>query len=238
MSAALSRTAAFEKRLRADGADVTIEAVHGLSKALPEGERVLWQGMPDWRRLAWRAFGVRWVAAYFAAIAFWRVMDGLASGAEGLATALSVLLLLPLALMAGAILALMAWVSARVSVYTLTNRRVVMRIGVVTTITLNLPLSWIGTAALKRFKDGSGDIALQTTGKTRLAYLMLWPHVRPWRLASAEPALRALPRAGVAAEALAQALREAQPGAEAQAVPEATLDRPIGTSEGGLVPAE
>ena len=42
------------------------EAAPGLPSALPMGERVVWQGAPDWQRLAVHAFHVRKIALYFA----------------------------------------------------------------------------------------------------------------------------------------------------------------------------
>jgi hypothetical protein len=42
------------------------EAAPGLPSDLPPGERVVWQGAPDWKRLAIHAFHVRKVALYFA----------------------------------------------------------------------------------------------------------------------------------------------------------------------------
>ena len=41
------------------------EAAPGLPSALPPGERILWQGAPDWRSLAVHAFHVRKIALYF-----------------------------------------------------------------------------------------------------------------------------------------------------------------------------
>jgi hypothetical protein len=42
------------------------EVAPGLPSALPPGERVVWQGPPDWRSLAVHAFHVRKIAVYFA----------------------------------------------------------------------------------------------------------------------------------------------------------------------------
>ena len=42
------------------------EAAPGLPEPLPRGERLLWQGRPDWRQLALHAFHVRKLAFYFA----------------------------------------------------------------------------------------------------------------------------------------------------------------------------
>ena len=42
------------------------EAAPGLPEALPAGERILWQGSPDWKLLAAEAFHVRRLSLYFA----------------------------------------------------------------------------------------------------------------------------------------------------------------------------
>jgi len=41
-----------------------------------------------------------------------------------------------------------------------------------------------------------------------VAYLSLWPHVRPWHINNAQPMLRGLPDAAAAAQVLAGALAE------------------------------
>ena len=46
--------------------DFNFEPIRGLPEKLPEGEHILWQGSPDFRRLAREALGVRWIMAYFA----------------------------------------------------------------------------------------------------------------------------------------------------------------------------
>lgn len=221
--------------------DFQTEPVPGLPERPPEGERILWQGAPSWRALAWRAFGVRLVVLYFGLIALWRLGDQAASGvAPGeIAIGLGVLALVGLA--AAAMLGLMAWIAARATIYTITNRRVAMRIGVAMTVTLNLPFRWIGSASLRTFRGGTGDLPLALTGETRLAYLMLWPHARPWRLGRAEPALRAIPDAKRVAGILADALcadevrRRERVGARSVLAPQPT---PVTVPSPGLVPAE
>ncbi|NCV86392.1 MAG: hypothetical protein EBW14_11085 [Oxalobacteraceae bacterium] len=42
-----------------------LEAAPGLPEPLPAGERVLWQGSPNWKQLALEAFHVKQVAVYF-----------------------------------------------------------------------------------------------------------------------------------------------------------------------------
>ncbi len=100
---------------------------------------------------------------------------------------------------------LLAWVQAKATVYTITNRRVAMRIGAALTMTLNLPYRWIGSASLDLKKSGTGTIALKLLGETRMSYLNTWPHVRPWVMKRTEPALRCIPDAAKVARLLAEA---------------------------------
>lgn len=184
--------------------DFNFEPVRGLPEQLPEGEHILWQGAPDPRRLAREALGVRWVMAYFALLAFWRV------GVSSAEVPFSVALLhgVPFILsgiMACAILYGIAYVQARSTVYTLTNKRVAMRIGAALTMTLNLPYTWIGTAKLELKPSGHGTLAFELIGETRISYLMSWPHVRPWRMARTQPALRCIPDAENVARLFAEA---------------------------------
>lgn len=193
-----------------DETDFDHEPVNGLPGAPPAGERILWQGSPCWRALAWRAFGVRLAVLYFATVAVWRTVALWSEGAGVEAMAEGLLKLAPFVVGVLAILGLIAWVSARATVYTLTSKRLAMRIGVVTTVTINLPYRWIGSASLAKHRDGVGDIALALAGRDRLSYLLLWPHARPWHLRKAQPALRAIRDAGTVAEVLARALRADQ----------------------------
>ena len=62
----------------------------------------------------------------------------------------------------------------RTTVYTLTNRRVVMRIGVGAAVTLNLPFALHRSRRTSRVsRDGTGTIALDLTERHQLAYLVL-----------------------------------------------------------------
>lgn len=173
---------------------------------LPAGERMLWQGGPDWRTLARRAFHIRKLALYFGLLLAWVVMDSALRG-NGAA---SVLLSFGQAAAAGtaalAIVAGYAWLVARGSRYTVTDRRVVIRIGLALPVTINLPYKRIDAAAVRMHADGAGDISLVLRGDDRLAYVILWPHARPWQFARAQPTLRGLRDAAPVATALSRAL--------------------------------
>ncbi len=182
------------------------EPVRGLPAPLPKGETILWQGSPDWRVLAQSALHARSAAIYFGILIVWRVSEAALSGAGPVEALASAQWLLIAAAAGLGLLHLLAWLIARATIYTITNRRVVLRFGVAIQKAVNLPFKVIETAALKRSEDGIGDIAICLARSARVAYLQLWPHVRPGRMAHPQPALRAVPRAGVVAQILAEAL--------------------------------
>lgn len=182
------------------------EAELGLPSPLPAGEQLLWRGAPDWRVLARRNFHVRKLSVYFAALVVWRAAAVLIDGGTALQAVATLFWTVPLAGMALGLIALMAWLVASNAVYTITDRRVVMRVGVVLTVTFNLPLRRIETARLLARPDGTGDIALVLNPEDRIGYVHLWPHVRPWHFTRTEPMLRGLPDAAPVARLLGEAL--------------------------------
>lgn len=194
------------RQARATAPEHEFEAALGLPEPLPRGERLLWQGAPDWRVMAREAMHLRMLSVYFAVLLGVRAVNVLATGGSVADAGLAMLWLLPLAVAALGLLALLAWLVSRTSVYTVTDRRVVMRIGVVLGITFNLPYSQIVSAGLRTNKDGTGDITLVLADTDHIAYIHLWPHARPWHLKRTEPMLRALPQVGGVAQILADAL--------------------------------
>jgi len=186
-----------------DHDDFAMEPVPGLPEAPPKGEEVLWQGRPDTWALAREAMGLTWVAGYFAALALWRAVV-VADGSVGSVVAV-ILPYAAIGLLTCGILLGLAWVYARTTVYTLTTARVAMRIGAALTVTLNLPYTQIANASLDLKRRGTGTIALETMGDTRLSYLVCWPHVRPWFLSRTQPALRCIPDAARVAQMLSEA---------------------------------
>lgn len=182
--------------------DFATEPVPGLPERPPLGEEVLWQGRPAPLALAREAFKITWVAGYFLMLAAWRA----AVLADGPAEVVAVMLpYLAIGLAVCAILTAIAAVQARTTVYTVTSARVALRIGVALTVTLNIPFRQIGRAHLALGPGGTGTIALETLGDTRISCLVCWPHVRPWRFARTQPALRAIPDAARVAALLAEA---------------------------------
>ena len=182
------------------------EAPQGLPSRLPEGERLLWQGVPDWRVLALRVFHIRGLAIYFGVIVAWCLVSGLMDSTPVAALAASTAKLAGMGLVPVAVLTLYSWGVGRSTVYSITNKRVVVQIGLVLPMTMNLPFAKVDSASLRVGKGGFGDICLSLHPRDRLAYLMLWPHARPWRMARAEPALRAIPDAAHVGQVLGRAL--------------------------------
>lgn len=200
----------------------------GLPAPLPRGERILWQGSPDWKALALRAMRLRGIAIYFGILAVLRAGVALGDG-ESLAQALlagSWLLAIGAAVIA--MFAGYAWLAARAAVYTITNRRVILSLGVALPMSVNIPLTMIASAALRRDARDVGDLPLAVNAPKRLSYVLLWPHVRPWRLSQVEPMFRAVPRAGEMAEILSAALREAHAEAQAEAAPQGAREHARG----------
>jgi hypothetical protein len=184
--------------------DFHVEPVEGLPERPPEGEHILWQGRPDWFALTRESLNLYWVLGYFGLLAVWRfiaVMDLMPLGQAWGAT----LPMLILGAIVAGLLMLTAFVQARATVYTVTNRRVAMRIGAALTVTLNLPYTQIANAMLDLRKSGTGTIAFEIMGKTRFGYLVLWPHARPWYIAQPQPALRCIPDAETVAALIAEA---------------------------------
>ncbi len=194
------------------------EPVRGLPGFLPKGEEIIWQGSPEWKRLALDALHIRAVGVYFAAL----VVLGAVQAMRGAATWSGIGMTIAVALIGIGILALIAWGSARSTVYTLTNRRIVMRIGIALPKCINLPLSVIGSADLAQNSDGTGDIALNLTAHQRLGYIQLWPHARPWKLATPQPMLRGVPDAQAVSAMLARAC-----GTRLQVTPDAAPVRAL-----------
>jgi hypothetical protein len=186
-------------------AEYEFEAALGLPEPLPQDEMILWQGAPNWISMAKHVFRLQWLSLYFAVIVIWQAIS-VFSIEGGLAERWSsVALAFFLAVIGIVLVGLLAYWSATTTMYTLTNRRIVMRVGIVLTVTFNLPYKTLGSADLKLYKDGTGDIPMQIATEDKIAYFHLWPHARPWRLATPEPMMRCVPEAKQVATILTEA---------------------------------
>ena len=174
--------------------DFNFEPIRGLPAELPKDEHILWQGAPDPMRLAKDAWALNWVLGYFAALATIRVIIVLPDMSLTAAMLQGLPFLLAGIAVAGLLIGI-ATFQARSTVYTLTNKRVCMRIGAALTMTLNLPYVCIGNAQVATRPSGLGTITFELIGDTRLSYLMTWPHVRAWHMRRTQPAFRAIPDA-------------------------------------------
>jgi hypothetical protein len=195
--------------IQSNGHEHELEPQYGLPERLPATEKLLWQGSPDFRAVAVQVFHMRKLALYFAAMLLWRSGSVVAEGGSLTDALLSLSWPLPLALLAMASVGALAWMTARTSVYTLTDKRIVMRVGIVLTLTFNIPLRTLRSAALRNaFTQGNapvGDIVFELAGPDHIAYLHLWPHVRPWHVARPQPMLRGVPDAPKVAAMLTEA---------------------------------
>ena len=200
---------------RASETDVRVDAqgcawLPGVGEPLPAGERVRWVGRPDAASLARRVLHVRGLTVYFVLLTAatllvrWRMVGAPLAALDAL-TVLG---------MGAAVLAfarVYAAVVARSTLYAVTDRRVVIRAGIAIPAVLNIPLDRITSVDVRRARDGAGDVEVTLGDHARIAYLLLWPHARPWYLNHPRPTFRGVRDVEAAALALANAVRAIQP---------------------------
>ncbi|PKP95748.1 MAG: photosynthetic complex assembly protein [Alphaproteobacteria bacterium HGW-Alphaproteobacteria-14] len=159
-------------------------------------EKVLWKGRPALGLLARSAFHTRTLGLYFAAL----IIIALVTGSNNAAIVSAVLGTVLIGL-----LYFLAWLSARSTLYILTDVRLILRIGMAIETRINIPLKQVKAAHLRPRSDGHGDIALELGGERLLGTLLLWPHVRPWQYSRPQPMLRSVPDAASLAQLIAEA---------------------------------
>ena len=180
--------------------------LRGVEMPLPEGERVLWQGNPSRNALALHAFHARKIAIYFWVLI---VLTAFFSQGEPQPMKFFTTSALWLAIggaMATAFALTVSMLSSRTSLYAITERRVVMKIGIALPVVLNIPLNIIDGVGVKKRTDGSGDLSLKLANKSRVAYAVLWPHARAWHVRYPEPLLRGIANVDAVGDLLRQAL--------------------------------
>lgn len=198
-----------------------LSAAHELPEAVPEGENVLWQGSPGWWAMA-KSLHIRVVAGYFGLLLVWFTIDRLIRGhalLPGLARfgALSAVAI--------ALFSFYAWLVARTTSYTFTNRRLVLQAGIALPISFNIPFGRITAASVRRRARGAGDIVLALQVGERLSFVALWPHARSGK-AGVEPMLRALPDVERVSRILTRLLAESAELPPTHATPSTTFAAP------------
>ncbi len=196
-------------------------------------EAVLWKGRPQVGLLARSAFHAHTAGLYMAALTIIAVALDKPDAAL-FAGGLGVVLV--------GLLYFLAWLSARTTLYILTDTRVIMRIGMAIETRINLPLKQVTSAHLRTRGKGYGDIAFEVSGDRLLGTILLWPHVRPWVYKMPQPMLRAVPDAARLAQLVADA--RARFGAIETNLTEIKEAAPVGgqtatqpaTASGRLVP--
>ncbi len=182
---------------------VSPEIVAGEPRAA--GERVLWQGRPGPKAVFWNIFRARWVALYLVVLAVWRISGALTAPDSSAALGGAIASVAVLAGVIFGLLWLFAVLTARASEFTVTNERVIMKIGIALPMTINVPLDLIQRADLRTRRDGGGDIVLTLVPQHRVSYIVLWPYVLPFHFLHVRPSLRCLDDVDAAAKALAKA---------------------------------
>jgi hypothetical protein len=174
---------------------------------VPEGEQILWHGRPQWVSLARRAYRADFIAAYFVALTVWSLWSTAEFGWS--AAALAGAKTLGIGAAALAIVAGLAFLSARTTLYVVTSRRLVLKVGIALPVFINLPFKDIASAAARVYSDGTGDIPLALLKGRRIGYWLLWPSARPFHLLRPQPCLRCVADAAVVAATVGAALRGA-----------------------------
>jgi len=162
------------------------EAVFGFPETLPATEKVLWQGRPCFLLVAKRIFYLPHLFCYFLVLSL--LSAGLQSDLLTTKALMADFLLnMFLGTIAIVVLLSISYLVSSTTVYSITDKRLVMRIGIVLNLSLNIPFSQVQAAESKAYSDHSGDISIQLTPRNKIAYVHLWPHCRPWFFSAPRP---------------------------------------------------
>jgi hypothetical protein len=199
----------------------------GIGEALPAGERIRWRGRPRAGLIARHVLKSRAITGYMLVMVALAVATAVRelSGPD-----LARVLVLPVLLMLVALGVLwsFAWLHARCTEYIITDRRVVLQVGIALDMSINIPLRVVASGDVVRYKDGSGAIALTILPEYKLAWLALWPHAKTWEFKNPMPMLIGLADVATPAAALREAV--AADGDAVVAAP--ALDVGVGTPAG------
>ena len=193
------------------------EPLPGLPEALPAGETMLWQGKPQTGSFAIRALGLRGLSMYFGGLIALQAALGFGQGGGLVQVGGGLVISAAIGLICLGLLWVIGRAAARATIYTITDKRVVFRVGIALPMVINVPFNVIGSVARAARADGTEDVELTITKPAHISWIALWPHVRFGSILHPRPVLRALPQAAGAALLLARAVA-GQAGAAVRSV--------------------
>lgn len=217
--------------------DYNFEPIPGLPERPPEGEEILWQGTPAWSGLALRVFHLRKVSIYFTILLTWVGATAVLEGGTVNESMYAVTQMLPFPIIGIGLLAVMATLYQRTTIYTITNKRVILRFGIALTMSVGFPFKQMKGASLRECGDKTGDLALHMKGPDKMAYLSMWPFARPWHFKMPEPMLRSLPEAQKVSSLLKEAFAAEQDG-QVHTASQGSAKTAEHNAEPGMIPAE
>jgi uncharacterized protein with PQ loop repeat len=140
-------------------------------------------------------FGTRWVLVLFGILAVSSIFSGLNHDASAGKIALTFFTMLFLGAAITGFCMVWGWLVAINTIYTITDKRLIIRHGVTMPMAINVPYAKVATAAAKVREDGSGDVSVAMLDGNNVSLFAIWPHNRPWNWQGVAPAMRAIPDA-------------------------------------------
>ena len=172
-----------------------IKDINGLpeevGKSIPLDEKVYWNGKPNWRSFGYHSFGLKYFSIYFFVSALYAVSQIDSSFSFG-AFFIKYTPYLISGILAGNILLLLAYISARHTCYVITQKRIVIRTGVALVFLLNMPFKNILSIDMKALARGRGNVIFKVQSKKRIPYLSCWPSVKSGSFLEPIPAFRSI----------------------------------------------
>ncbi len=165
--------------------------IRGIAHPLPPSERLLWEGAPSPGLVARHVFHRWMVIGYFVIVTGWWLLQTIGTVETDAFLPMLGMRLILAAIVIGTV-EFLAHTVAKTTVYAITSKRLVLKIGMVLPMSINLPFGVVQDAGVGRFRDGSGQISLSLVPGHRLAYIALWPHCRVFSINQPQPMLRGL----------------------------------------------
>lgn len=160
-------------------------------RSIPSGEEIHWYGRPDWKSLGYCCYGIKYLIIYL----LLSVLYTFVKMPVEFSLAAFVNHYIPYMLsgtVAGIILFILAFASAKHTCYVITDKRIVIRTGIALVFLLNLPFKNILSIDRQRLKNTRGNLAFTIQSKKRIPYFSCWPSVRGGSVLNPVPAFRSI----------------------------------------------